>query len=424
MSKRLSHSKKAQNPQATATGATGGGSQPATTAAAGKKQSSKEQELHHTKEEASAQLSHRLNCPLFSLSLSTRTKGRSVKEEELFLCVGGGGGPGRTGVGNVLAFYKVDGGGALLPWFQHDMGEEAVYHLQLHPKEACLLCGVGTSACRVYSFDKNNGGNVELQNEFQTDFAKSDSEQKIVIFNREGDRAATAGTDGVIRVWQWPSCKQVKLKHTMDAYSTSGAAVTALDYSPDGTMLASISSEGDAMLRVWNATTGQCVQETLPPGHNKGLRFRGCLFSPDENHMFTAQTKGRSDSFITKWRRQKDSWIPCKTSLAHKRLKGACTALAVSPNGEYVATGTAEGELAIFRAKDLCWIFRKDVHGFFISRLAFSPDSSLLFSTSGDYSVVATKVESTRGILSQYGATLFWVVALLLLIIAVLLFRA
>jgi hypothetical protein len=45
-----------------------------------------------------------------------------------------------------------------------------------------------------------------------------------------------------------------------------------------------------------------------------------------------------------------------------------------SQDGKYVATGSGEGELAIFRTSDMKWIHRKRVHDFFVSKVAFAPD--------------------------------------------------
>ena len=45
-----------------------------------------------------------------------------------------------------------------------------------------------------------------------------------------------------------------------------------------------------------------------------------------------------------------------------------------SQDGQYVATGSGEGELAIFRTSDMKWIHRKRVHDFFVSKVAFAPD--------------------------------------------------
>lgn len=45
-----------------------------------------------------------------------------------------------------------------------------------------------------------------------------------------------------------------------------------------------------------------------------------------------------------------------------------------SQDRQYVATGSGEGELAIFRTSDMKWIHRKRVHDFFVSKVAFAPD--------------------------------------------------
>lgn len=40
-------------------------------------------------------------------------------------------------------------------------------------------------------------------------------------------------------------------------------------------------------------------------GSDKTLCFRDCKFSPDGQHLYTIQTKSRSDSYLTKWSTKK-----------------------------------------------------------------------------------------------------------------------
>lgn len=69
----------------------------------------------------------------------------------------------------------------------------------------------------------------------------------------------------------------------------------------------------------------------------------------------------------------------------------------ISGDGKYIAAGSSEGEIAIFKTNNMSWIYRRRVHDFFISKMEFTPVSSHVLSISGDYSLKATKVEVTRG---------------------------
>jgi hypothetical protein len=82
-------------------------------------------------------------------------------------------------------------------------------------------------------------------------------------------------------------------------------------------------------------------------GSDKTLCFRDCKFSPDGQHLYTIQTKSRSDSYLTKWSTKK--WqvrMPgyivggcgltvlsfgqvVSTTVSHTRASGACVSLNV-----------------------------------------------------------------------------------------------
>jgi len=93
--------------------------------------------------------------------------------------------------------------------------------------------------------------------------------------------------------------------------------------------------------------------------------------------------------------------------------------LSVSADGKFVATGSTEGELAVFRTSDMKWIMRKNVHQYFVTKIVFSPKSTHIFSTSGDYSVAATTLQNTRGIISMYQKELFVTLAIMVALLAV-----
>jgi WD40 repeat protein len=75
---------------------------------------------------------------------------------------------------------------------------------------------------------------------------------KAVRWNRAGDHFATAGADGVVRVWTIPEF-HMQYQTVVGFYANQGTSVAALTWSPDGTELASVGE--DSTVRVWDVTT-------------------------------------------------------------------------------------------------------------------------------------------------------------------------
>jgi len=103
-----------------------------------------------------------------------------------------------------------------------------------------------------------------------------------------GDALATAGTDGVIRLW---SLKTRRLRHTLRAV---GAPVWGLAFDPEGRRL--LAAGGDGSARLFDVATGQPIGDAarpataaLPEADSRGAElFRKCAachtLTPDGGH--------------------------------------------------------------------------------------------------------------------------------------------
>ena len=103
-----------------------------------------------------------------------------------------------------------------------------------------------------------------------------------VAYRPDGSRLATAGADGLAKVWDAATGELLLTfaEHTDSLHS--------LAYSPDGRYIATTSDENDASVKVWNAQTGQVVYSLQ--GHP--VRVWGLAFSPDSRYLVTGGARG------------------------------------------------------------------------------------------------------------------------------------
>ena len=96
-----------------------------------------------------------------------------------------------------------------------------------------------------------------------------------VAYSPDGNHIVSGSRDNTIRVWNATTgqCVAGPLKGHTDW-------VTCVAYSPDGNKI--VSGFGDKTIRVWNATTGQCVAGPFQ-GHTHSVT--SVAYSPDGNKI-------------------------------------------------------------------------------------------------------------------------------------------
>ena len=186
---------------------------------------------------------------------------------------------------------------------------------------------------------------------------------KGMRFSPAGDAIATAGTDGVARLWNTqdgsPRC----------ATRPSDGDLTSLVFSRDGASLLTLDVQGDT--RVWSART--CEEETQLIGQLS--KVVGADFSPDGQYVATAGSDRTTRIFSLPDGTQQ------ATLLGHSE---ALQSVAFSPDGTKVVTAASDGTARVWDARVDRPELQLGAHTGAAAQLAISPDGGTLASVGSD----------------------------------------
>ena len=177
-----------------------------------------------------------------------------------------------------------------------------------------------------------------------------------------GDRILSGGSDGTARVWSVLSGQPIMI--------LVGHVATIADsaMSPDNRYIGTASHDHTA--RIWNASDGAEIR--VLAGHTG--RLWGIAFSPDRRRVATAG----EDKSVRVWN------LKTGAEANLLRFKEAVVGLAFSPDGRLLAAAGTSGRVTLFDATTLRKRDEFKSHEDWIYRVAFSPDSSRLVTTSRD----------------------------------------
>nr|SVE72997.1 EOG090X07XQ [Ceriodaphnia reticulata] len=254
----------------------------------------------------------------------------------------------------------------------------------------------------------------------KTDKSPSESFQKVVKISSNGKLMATGGCDGYLRLWQFPTFKPLR---DIKAHEKE---IDDVDFSPDCQKVVSVSKDGCAF--VWNTKDGNklCQLEWTPPEKAK-YAFKRCRFSVGESEgqrprLFTVAnsvSNSKLPSFLQLW--DTSSFLLIK-SVAH--TGSPISALAVSPCGKFVATGSMfGGSVDIYTSYNLQLVKHiKNAHSNFVTGLTFVPchtetgqnvtgmSEGAVISISVDNSIRVHRVAHRRWLLPVWAALILIVI--------------
>jgi WD40 repeat protein len=150
-----------------------------------------------------------------------------------------------------------------------------------------------------------------------------------VAFSPNGELIATSPDRYAIKIWRVSNGLPLLTLHT-----TFPGAVNSLAFSPDGGELAT--GHYDGTIRIWKSDDGELLHEMQAPGVIESLAYSpgGAVLATGDSYQ---------DNNIRLW--------DAETGLLLRTLEGhtvAVVSLAFSPEGQFLASGSYDGELRLW----------------------------------------------------------------------------
>jgi WD40 repeat protein len=128
----------------------------------------------------------------------------------------------------------------------------------------------------------------------------------------------------------------VKLLHTLQGHT---GGVTCIAFTPDGSQLVSGSGDDDDTVRLWDTTTGECIEE-ITKWHDD---VRAVAISPDGQDLAICGHQENGNGA--------ELWDFERRNLKYSLSASHCVSAGFSPDGQYLALGL-QRNLAIIKGPD------------------------------------------------------------------------
>jgi WD40 repeat protein len=189
----------------------------------------------------------------------------------------------------------------------------------------------------------------------------------VVAWSHDGQQLATAGKDGIIKIWN-PTSGEVR--NTLRGH---GNSISCLVWLNDNGKLASSAADGT---RIWTANQEQ--RFTPIPG-----TMRRHAWLPSGRQLITCKRVSdtiRLEQFDLATGTADTIFVVDDVRSAHPRLPVSAAAMALNPTGGLLAVGFDAGEIDIYKLSTKQRSRRIQAHSWNVRNVAWSPNGSMLSS--------------------------------------------
>jgi len=221
------------------------------------------------------------------------------------------------------------------------------------------LRGDGQYLSDTVSADRLFGAALPTTPSLHPYFPPSASLCKAVALSPDGLLIASGHDDGVIRLWDTQTAKEIRV------CAGHQGSVLSVAFSPDGKTLASGSD--DNSVRLWDTQTAKEIRACA--GHTNWVR--SVAFSPDGKTL----ASGSYDKSVRLWDTQTAKEI--RACAGHQ---GSVLSVAFSPDGKTLASGSYDKSVRLWDTQTAKEIRACAGHTNWVLSVAFSPDGKTLAS--------------------------------------------
>jgi uncharacterized delta-60 repeat protein len=187
-----------------------------------------------------------------------------------------------------------------------------------------------------------------------------------VAFSPDGKYVISGSGDGTARVWEAQTGHEVARISHKDG-------VAAVAFSPDGKYVASGSRDGTA--RVWEAQTGREIARV-----NHEVYVIAVAFSPDGKYVISGGCDKKDENYRCIGGTARVWEAQTGREIARMSHNNAVVAVAFSPDGKYVVSGSFDGTVRVWETQTGHEVARKS---YMSNEVAFSPDGKYIISGGG-----------------------------------------